>query len=122
VITSANAPIATVLFQPFPNPFPNDRLTATCIWFDLKAQATVRLDILDLRGNQVSRIFPGRGFETFPPGRYGRDVFGGDTGCDQRFRWEGTDDAGRTVRPGVYLVRLRAGGVETTKRVLFRGR
>jgi hypothetical protein len=122
VILSPTAPIATVLFQPFPNPFPNDGLGATCIWFDLHVQSTVRLDILDLRGNHVARLFPGRGFETFPPGRYGRDVFGGDAGCDQRFTWNGTDDAGRNVRPGVYLVRFRAGGQETLKKVLFRGR
>jgi hypothetical protein len=122
VILSPNSPIATVLFQPFPNPFPNDRLSATCIWFDLKEQANVRLDVLDLRMNQVARIFPGRGFDTFPPGRYGRDVFGGDAGCDSRFVWDGTDDAGRVVRPGVYLVRFRAGKSETIKKVLFKGR
>jgi hypothetical protein len=122
VIISASAPIATVMFQPFPNPFPTPLLERTCVWFDLKAQADVKLEVLDLRGNRVARIFPGRGFTTFPPGRYGRDVFGGESGCDQRFTWDGTDSRGRVVPAGVYLIVFSGGGVTTRKQVLFRGR
>ena len=61
VILSANAPIATVLYQNFPDPFPNARVSTTCIWFDLKNQSNVHIDILDLRGNHVAQITPGRG-------------------------------------------------------------
>ena len=61
VISNPNAPIATVLFQNFPNPFPNDRLRSTCIWFDLRRQSDVSLEVLDLRGNHVAKILPGRG-------------------------------------------------------------
>lgn len=123
VITSANAPIATVLFQPFPNPFPNERLPATCIWFDLRRQSDIRLDVLDLRGNRVATILPGRGLGgTLPPGRYGRAVLGSDSGCDDRLTWNGMDDRGRLVPPGVYLVRFSGDGVSETRKVLFRGR
>ena len=123
VITSANTPIATVLFQPFPNPFPNDRLAATCVWFDLRRQSDIRLEVLDLRGNRVATILPGRGLGgTLPPGRYGRAVLGSDSGCDDRLTWNGTDDRGRTVPPGVYLVRFTGDGVSETRKVLFRGR
>lgn len=122
VILSANAPSATVLFQPFPNPFPNAIVTKTCIWFDIKAVTDVRLNVLDLRGNQVKRIFPSSELQTFAPGRYGRETFGAPTGCDQRFTWDGTDDRGRMVSAGVYLVVFEANGVRTVKSVLFRGR
>ena len=33
-----------------------------------------------------------------------------------------TDDRGRTVPPGVYLVRFTGDGVSETRKVLFRGR
>lgn len=123
VITSASAPIATVLFQPFPNPFPNDRLSATCIWFDLRRQSDVRLEVLDLRGNRVATILPGRGLgTTLPPGRYGRAALGSDSGCDDRLTWNGMDDRGRPVPPGVYLIRFTGDGVSETRKVLFRGR
>jgi hypothetical protein len=123
VIASPNAPIATVMFQPFPTPFPTERLNATCIWFDLRRQSEVTLEVLDLRGNHVAHLIPRRGgANTFAPGRYGRVAPGSDTGCDDRFTWHGTDDSGRLVRPGVYLVRFTGDGSSTIKRVLFRGR
>ena len=123
VILSANSPIATVLYQNFPDPFPNARLSTTCIWFDLKNQSNVRIDILDLRGNHVARITPGRGLgPTYPPGRYGRAAVGSDSGCDDRLTWDGRDDTGRTVPPGVYLVRFVGDGVTSTKKLLFKGK
>lgn len=123
VIASANAPIATILFQNFPNPFPNDRLFSTCIWFDLRRQSDVTLEVLDLRGNHVAKILPGRGLgSTLPPGRYGRAAINSDSGCDDRLSWDGTDDTGRLVRPGVYLIRFKGDGVESVKKVLFKGR
>lgn len=123
VIASPNAPIATVMFQPFPTPFPTERLNTTCIWFDLRRQSEVTLEVLDLRGNHVAHLVPRRGgANTFAPGRYGRVAPGSDTGCDDRFIWDGTDDSGRLVRPGVYLIRFTGDGSSTIKRVLFRGR
>lgn len=127
VIASPNAPIATVLFQSFPTPFPTDRLQATCIWFDLRRQADVKIDILDVRGTHVARILPGRGLGlgsagTLPPGRYGRAALGSDSGCDERLAWDGTDSRGRIVPAGVYLIKFTGDGHTETKRVLFRGR
>ena len=123
VIASTNAPIATVLFQSFPTPFPNDRLQATCIWFDLRRQSAVTLEVLDLRGNRVKRILPGSGLGgTLPPGRYGRVTLGSDNGCDERLTWNGTDESGRSVQPGVYLIRFSGDGVTSVRKVLFRGR
>ena len=123
VIQSSNAPLATVLYQNFPDPFPIGRIATTCIWFDLKNQASVRIDILDLRGNHVARIAPSRGLgPILTPGRYGRAAVGSDSGCDDRFTWDGTDDIGRTVPAGVYLVRFVGDGVTSTKKLLFRGK
>ena len=113
VILSSGSPIATVLYQNFPDPFPNARVSTTCIWFDLKNQSKVTIDILDLRGNHVAKVTPGRGLgPIYPPGRYGRAIVGSDGGCDARLTWDGTDDTGRTVPPGVYRSEERRVGKE----------
>ena len=123
VILSRNAPIATVLYQNFPDPFPNARVATTCIWFDLKNQSQVHIDILDLHGNHVARVTPGRGLgPTYPPGRYGRAAVGSDSGCDDRLTWDGRDDAGRMVPPGVYLVKFVGDGITSIKKLLFKGK
>ena len=122
VILDANAPSATVLYRPFPNPFPNDRVTSTCIWFDLRVLSEVRIDILDLRGNHVAKIMPGRGLgPVFPPSRYGRAAIGSESGCDNRLTWNGRDDNGRFVPAGAYLIRFRGGGITAHQKVLWRG-
>lgn len=123
VILSPNAPLTTLLYAPFPNPFPNPRLNATCIWFDLRTTSTVSLDVLDLRGTRVRKLLPRADLGTsLGAGRFGRATFGSDSGCDSRFTWDGTDDAGRIVPPGVYLIRLTANGRQFIQKTLFKGR
>jgi hypothetical protein len=79
--------------------------------------------VLDLRGNFVAKIPPGRGLgPIFPPGRYGRAAVGSDSGCDDRLTWDGRDDSGRIVPAGVYLIRFQGDGKRITKPVVWRGR
>lgn len=125
VVLDPSVPPATILFQNFPNPFPNARVSATCIWFDLRSASQVELQVLDLRGNLVRSLIPGPAFPSpasLNAGRHGRASEGSNTGCDPRFSWDGTDDSGRAVPTGVYLIRLRADGVETFRKALFKGR
>lgn len=123
VITDPGRPVATLLYQSFPNPFPRGSVDATCIWFDLREPSLVRLEIFDIRANPVRRIIPGAALPaTLPSGRYGRASDSSEGGCDPRFTWDGTADDGRMVSPGVYLVRLTAGGQALTRRIVFRGR
>jgi len=125
VITDPPLPTTTILYQNFPNPFPSATAFNTCFWFDIGAGgAKVTMDVLDLRGNQVRRIVPGAdGISDFPPGRYGRGALGVESNCDNRFVWDGLAEDGRTVAPGVYLVRFQAGNVAPIfRRVVFRGR
>jgi hypothetical protein len=123
VIVDPSSPVETLLYQNFPNPFPRGANASTCIWFDLRDPATIRLEIFDIRANLVRRLAPSDNVPgLLPPGRYGRAVQSGSGGCDPRFAWDGTASDGRLVAPGVYLLRLTANGRTLTKKILFRGR
>jgi hypothetical protein len=125
VVLDPSQPPATILFQNFPNPFPNARVGATCVWFDLHNASAAELQVMDVRGNRVRTLIPSAAFPaggTLAAGRYGRASEGSNSGCDPHLSWDGTDDRGRTVAPGVYLIRLRADGVESFRKALFKGR
>ena len=125
VIVDESMPTATLLFQNFPNPFPDNAagVSATCIWFDLAEDDDAKLDILDMRGHIVRTLVPANVFPvTVPAGRYGRGHFG-DTGrCDPRLEWDGTTTDGSVVPRGIYPVRLRTAKGTFFKRVVFLGR
>lgn len=123
VIEDSTVGIATLFYQNFPNPFPTALAASTCFWFDLASPSRVTLDVFTLRGIRVRRILPvpGEPERFFNPGRYGR-ASGGGPSCDPRYAWDGRDDGGHDVPAGLYLVRFHADGVETVKKILFRGR
>jgi hypothetical protein len=122
VIVDETIPRTTLLYQPFPSPFPSPIIQFACIWFDLAERSTVTIDILDIRAFRVKRVFPEPGASAIPlePGKYGRAV-STESGCTQQFIWDGTDEGGRRVIPGAYMVRMRAGRREFTKHIVFRG-
>lgn len=124
LVLDAATPPATLLYQNFPNPFPSATRSATCIWFDLAQPGAVTLEILNLRGGVVRRLIPGSDFPTFlPAGRYGRGGPGVGGGlCDPRLTWDGRADDGEWLPAGVYLYKLKFGGVIQFKRIVFRGR
>jgi flagellar hook assembly protein FlgD len=86
-----------VLEQNYPNPFN----PITRIAFEVRAPAEVALEIVDLRGR---RVVSSR--QDYPAGRH-------------EFVWNGTDQAGRPVSSGVYLYTVRAGDVESTRKMLM---
>jgi len=115
-------PAVTLLYQNFPNPFPTADTRATCIWFDLNRNTSVSLTVHDVRGNLVRTLLPNASTPPFlAPGRYGRATPTADTGCDPATMWDGRADDGSTVPRGVYLIRLRAGGIQSIKKAVFQG-
>jgi hypothetical protein len=111
-ITSATQPTATLIYQSFPNPFGRGQRSAmACFWFDLARPATVQLTIFDLRLHQVRKIVPGAsGSGALLAGAYGRDNVDRTSGCDPKFAWDGRDERGNFVPPGVYIARFVADG------------
>jgi hypothetical protein len=122
VVTGGANPPVTILYQNFPNPFPrpNEGFWETRIWFDLAEHSRVELAIYDMRGRLVRRLIPGRGCGPveLPPGIYGREEGPPVDPCTA-FAWDGRDDRGERVSPGVYLLRLQAGGVAEVRRVVY---
>jgi hypothetical protein len=121
VVTGDASPPVTILYQNFPNPFPNPEagLWNTRIWFDLHRLSSVRLAVYDMRGRLVRNLIPARGCGPveLPPGLYGREGLSSDP-CTL-LSWDGRDEDGREVSPGVYLLRLRAGGVVDVRRMVY---
>lgn len=122
VIQTADCPTATIFYQNFPNPFGRGALQpVTCFWFDLARTATVKLTIYDLRLRVVRHIVPGPLGTELGAGAYGRQGDGSQGGCDARLSWDGKDDAGRVVPPGVYVAVFDADGVHSVKKMIFQG-
>lgn len=91
-------PAMTVLAAAFPNPF-NPHTT---IPFELAAAGHVRLTIYDIRGSLIRVLLDDER-------RAGSHAV----------HWDGTDRAGGGVATGLYLVRLEAGQVRTTRKLML---
>jgi len=122
VIQDAECPQVTLAYQNFPNPFGRGtRSTSTCFWFDLAHRSTVRLTIYDIRLREVRRLVPGAMPALLDSGAYGRQAADEQSGCDPRLGWDGRDDSGRFVSPGVYIAVFEADGKRDTKKILYGG-
>lgn len=124
VVINPAVPLVTLLYQNFPNPFPSATSSSTCIWFDLASDGRVSIDVFDISGRHVVNIVPGRtGLARYPAGRHGRAPIGASpAGCNGDVQWDGRGSDGDVVPAGVYLLRLRAGSIESVKKMVFRGR
>jgi hypothetical protein len=87
---------AVVLGQSHPNPF----ATQTAIHFRLRSEMDYTLCIYNVSGQLVRR-------------------FGGTGNGEVVISWDGRDDAGTRLVPGIYFYQLRAGNIVETKRVVL---
>ncbi len=123
VVTSNTNPPATLLYQNFPNPFGASSglgETSTRVWFDVTTPTRVELAVYDLRGRLVRQLIPntpGCGPVLLEPGQYGRSP--GEANPCVSTVWDARDARGVEVRRGVYILRLRAGGVDQVKKILY---
>ena len=82
--------------------FPNPARQQCLIGFDLPLPSRVSIDVFDIAGRRVAQLADGRGFEV------GR----------QSLPWDLTDQRGRRVPAGIYLVRIDAGIDHAVSRVI----
>lgn len=90
-------PARTALAGAFPNPLHD----GTNVSFDLAAAGNARLEVYDLHGARVRTLTNQR----WEAGSW-------------QVRWNGDDESGRGVAPGVYFVRFQANGVTDARRVV----
>ena len=81
-------------------PVPNPTSGRTSFAFRLPETGHVTIDVYDLRGRFVTQVFDGPTLTT-----------------QSIVEWDGTDDAGRLVAPGVYMVKMRTGKWLTTQKL-----
>jgi hypothetical protein len=94
-------PTAYGLLPNAPNPF--TAATQTVIRYDLREGSAVRLNIYDVTGRRVRALMNGIRQAS---GRY-------------PVSWDGRDDHGRAVAPGIYLYRLEAGPFTASRRMVL---
>jgi hypothetical protein len=90
-------PESFALKQNRPNPFKS----GTVISFDLPEPCAVRLEIVDVQGRVVRFLTD----KAWPAGRHS-------------VAWAGENDAGKVTGPGVYFVRIKAGGFTAINKML----
>jgi len=93
-----NGPTDFRLEQNYPNPF----TSSTYISYSINAESMTAVTIFDVLGRTVRK---------FTERREGSGVHG--------IVWDGRDNAGRIVFPGVYLYQLRVGGRSEVRKMLF---
>jgi len=70
--------------------------------FELASASDVRIEVLDVSGRRVRTLVA----QWQPPGRYTTE-------------WDGLDDRGQRMPPGVYHYRMRAGSFSAARRVVL---
>jgi len=86
-------------------PRPNPAFGPVAMEFSVATRQVVDIAVVDIAGRLVKMLSNAK---TFAPGQH-------------EILWNGTDDRGRAVRPGVYFIRVRHdGGVEARRIVLLR--
>ncbi|NTV84838.1 MAG: T9SS type A sorting domain-containing protein, partial [Bacteroidales bacterium] len=93
-----NEPLSSISAESYPNPFRDE----TVIRFNSKEESRVTLDILNINGQQISRVF-------------NADVSAGT----HEVSWNGTDINGNRVSSGVYFYRLQTGNELVTGKLML---
>jgi len=101
------APYSEVVVTPphttgFKSIHPNPFNPQTTIDYTLSSPERVRIAIYDVRGTLVRRLAD----QSMPAGEHS-------------LVWDGADDAGRTASSGIYFVRLLAGPVTETRKIVM---
>lgn len=96
-VKSGAAPGIFKLWQNHPNPFN----PVTTIAYSLVRRTTVALDIYDARGRRIRTL-----------------VHAVQAEGEYRLRWDGRDELGMPVAPGLYFCRLRAGAATQIRKMM----
>jgi hypothetical protein len=93
-----DTPVRTALHQNYPNPFN----PSTLIRYEIARAGEIALNIYDVQGLLVKTLYRGRR----DPGRY-------------EIAWNGRNERGSSVAPGIYFYRLTASDFRQTKKMVM---
>lgn len=96
-VTLAPGRSGVLLGPGLPNPFTRD----TTLRFTLREAGPVSLDVLNLQGRRVRRVWSGTA-----------------TAGEHAVHWDGRNAAGAPVAAGVYFIRLQARGTTQTQKLM----
>ena len=96
-VSVADRPARSLRLRSTPNPF----FAATTVRFTLANAGLTEIDVYDVNGRLVKRLM-----RAWQPSGEGA------------VSWDGTDQGGRRVSPGVYLTRLRSGATSENRRIV----
>jgi flagellar hook assembly protein FlgD len=82
----------------FPNPFRDE----TNITFELSRKENVLLEVYDLQGRKVANLLN----KALPAGKHS-------------VKWNGSSNTGINVAKGTYFLKLKAGNISETRKVVF---
>jgi hypothetical protein len=99
-VTDPGAAQGLRLAQNLPNPM----TASTEIAYHLNVAGTAEVDLFDISGRRIRRLEAG----TFPAG-------------ERTVTWDGRDDSGSRVPPGIYLYRLSVNGRSLSKKLIVSG-
>lgn len=95
---SPEKPTINNLLPSYPNPFNNQ----TVIIYQIAKNADVSISIYDLLGRKVNEF-----------------IFRNQTAGEYNVNWNGTDESGKSVSSGIYLVSLQAGNFRDVQKVIL---
>lgn len=98
IASNGNQPKSFALGQNYPNPFS----TSTAISYQLIKPSNVQVTIYDILGREVRR---------FSLGVQANGTHG--------IRWDGRDQLGEKIAPGIYFYRLQAGNETQVRKMIF---
>jgi hypothetical protein len=102
-LAAVNEPPPRVTLFSFAAPYPNPARQTANFEFQLPAAARVRVYVVDVAGRHVSALLNG---QYMSAGAH-------------RVTWDGGDAEGRRVAPGMYEIRLLAGGTEAFRKLVI---
>jgi len=102
--TSASSPAAAVfaLGQNYPNPFSSGKSSITTINYTLSTTSHVSLKVFNLLGKEIRSLVN----EVRPSGRHS-------------VSWNGRDNIGKVVPPGIYMYTLTANEQSSSRRLMY---
>jgi len=98
ILGTASGKVTDIIFYNYPNPFSNN----TTIYAEVPENSDVNCEIFNINGKKIKTLFNGNSSDG-----------------SLQITWEGDDDQGNNVSPGIYFCSIHTKGYSKTIKVLY---